>query len=608
MIMKVRRTLSVTEDKEKKRFRLTMASTFRLFKYLKPYWHWALLAPLLMVLEVWMDLLQPKLIERIVDVGIAQGDLTVVTRTGLTMLGVALVGAVGGGGCTVFSVLASLGFGTDLRDSLYRKVQSLSFENIDQLETGRLVTRLTNDITQVQGAVMMMLRVLVRAPMMLIGSLFMAITTSPGLAWLVIGMMPLVGMVIAIIIRKAFPLFQQVQTMLDGLNTVMQENLMGVRVVKAFVRAEHEEGRFRETNESLMELAIKASRLVGLGFPLMMLLVNVGIVGALWFGGNRVISGDMQVGQVIAFINYLMRTLFSLMFVSFVILHFSRAEASSQRIEEVLDAEATIKMPPEARSFPKVNGRSRGRVSFEGVTFAYAGEEHEPVLQDVDLVAEPGQTVALMGATGSGKSTLVHLIPRYYDVSAGRVTIDGVDVRELDLTALRQNVAVAFQEPILFSGTIRDNLRYGRPDATNEAVETAARIAQAHDFIMSLPDGYETVLGQRGVNLSGGQKQRLAIARALVTNPAVLILDDSTSSVDVETEAKMQEAFNRFAQDRTTFLIAQRVSSVLTADKILVLDGGKIAAEGTHSELLDTSDIYREIYASQLGDGEDAHG
>jgi ATP-binding cassette subfamily B protein len=444
--------------------------------------------------------------------------------------------------------------------------------------------------------------------MMLIGSLVMAIATSAELAWLIVVMMPLVGAVIVFVMRKAFPLFKQVQTMLDGLNTVMQENLMGVRVVKAFVRAEREEARFGETNEGLMNLAIKATRTVSLGFPLMMFLVNAGIVLVLWFGGNRVASGDMQIGQIIAFINYLMRTLFSLMFVSFVILHFSRAEASSQRIEEILETEATIRSSEGAHSFEKANGHPRGHVTFENVTFAYVGEEHEPVLQNVSLVAEPGQTVALMGATGSGKSTLVHLIPRYYDVSDGRIVIDGVDVRDFDVPALRRNVAVAFQEPILFSGTIRDNLRYGRPEATDEEVETAAKVAQAHEFITGFPDGYETILGQRGVNLSGGQKQRLAIARALVTDPAVLILDDSTSSVDVETEAKMQAAFGEFAKERTTFLIAQRVSSVLTADKILVLDDGRIAAEGTHSQLMATSDIYREIYASQLGNGDGAHG
>ena len=529
-------------ERQERRAGYTMRSTRKLLSFLKPYWHWALLAPLLMVLEVAMDLLQPRLVERIVDVGIAQGNMQIVVRTGLTMVGVALVGAVGGGGCTVFSVLAALGFGTDLRDALYRKVQALSFENIDKFETGRLVTRLTNDITQVQGAVMMMLRVLVRAPLMLIGSLAMAIATSPGLSWLVVVMIPLVMIVIGIIMSQAFPLFKQVQNMLDGLNTVMQENLMGVRVVKAFVRADHEEDRFGETNEGLMGLAIKASRIVGLGFPLMMLVVNMGIVAVLWFGGNRIVAGEMQIGQVIAFINYLMRTLFSLMFVTFVILHFSRAEASSQRIEEVLDTAPTIEDRPNAMQvFPdqRTNGGGalRGRVSFEGVTFAYDGEEHEPVLRDVNLVAEAGQTVALMGATGSGKSTLVHLIPRYYDVSEGRITIDGVDIRDVATNTLRRNVAVAFQEPILFSGTIRDNLRYGRPEATDEEVEAAARIAQAHDFVMDLQDGYETVLGQRGVNLSGGQKQRLSIARALVTQPAVLILDDSTSSVDVDTEA-----------------------------------------------------------------------
>ena len=583
----------------------------RLSRFLKPYWIWATIGPLLMVLEVMMDLQQPRLIARIVDEGIALGQMDVVVRTGASMIGFAFIGALGGIGCSIFGVLAGHGFGADVREELYRKVQSLSFANIDELETGTLVTRLTNDVTQIQSAVLMMLRMMVRAPLQLIGSLVMAIVTSAALSPLFAVMIPVVMIVVWFIIKRAFPLFKQVQGKLDNLNTVMQENLMGVRLVKAFVREGHEEERFQAANTDLMALAIKAGRTVSIGWPAMMLIINISIVAVLWFGGVRVVGGTMQVGQIIAFVNYLMRVLFSLMFVTMVFMHFSRAGASADRILEVLDKEPIVQNRSDAvTSFTNVGGdghekgsRPLGRVTFEGVTFAYSGDESEPVLRDVTLVAEPGETVAIMGATGSGKSTLAHLIPRFYDVQDGRIAIDGIDVRDLDKMVLRRNIGVAFQMPILFTGTIRDNISYGRPEATDEEIEAAARMAQAHDFIVGMPDGYDTVLGQRGVNLSGGQKQRVAIARALATDPAVLVLDDSTSSVDVETEARLQAAMEEYSQGRTTFLIAQRVSSVLTADRIVILDAGRIAAEGTHTELLASSEIYREIYASQLGIG-----
>jgi len=596
-----------------------MKSARELIRYLKPYWHWAVLAPLLMGLEVAMDLMQPRLIQRIVDQGIARLDMNVVVNTGLLMVGLALIGAVGGVGCTVFSVLASQGFGTDLRSILFRQVQSLSFGNLDRLETGQLITRLTNDVTQVQEVVSMMLRIMVRAPLMLIGSLIMAVLTSPRLALMLIVLGPLVLAALAWVINRAYPLFSQVQRRLDDLNAVMQENLAGVRVVKAFVRAAHEIQRFGAVNEGLMAQTIRAARTVAVTMPAVMLALNLGIVGAIWFGGLQVTYGQMQVGQLIAFVNYLMRTLMSLMFVSMLAMRLARAEASADRIQEVLDSEPKIQDKPDARQ----TFSPRGRVTFEGVTFSYDDDGHDPVLKDVSFTAEPGQTVAILGATGSGKSSLIHLIPRFYDVTGGRVTIDGVDVRDVDKVALRCNIGIALQESVLFTGTIGDNIRYGRPDASDEEVIAAAKAAQAHDFIAEFPDGYDTVLGQRGVNLSGGQKQRIAIARALLTQPAVLILDDSTSSVDVETEAKIQDALEELMKGRfgpstglrtspstslrTSFVIAQRISTVLNAGKILVLDDGQIVAEGTHRELLASSPIYREIYESQLGNGVMAH-
>lgn len=396
---------------------------------------------------------------------------------------------------------------------------------------------------------------------------------------------------------------------------------MGVRVVKAFVRGPREEERFGQANRELMTLAVKAARTVAVGWPLMMFILQLGVAAVLWFGGRHVIAGTMQIGQIIAFVNYLFGTLFSLVMVSMLVMSFSRAEASARRIEEVLISQPAVRNRPQTlQALPSLPGaatgdgaRVRGRLALEGVTFAYDGDDHEPVLRDVDLVAEPGQRVALLGATGAGKSSLVHLIPRFYDVQKGRVTLDGVDVRDLDLHLLRRNVVIALQEPILFTGTIRDNIRYGRTEATDTQVEEAARLAQAHEFIAGFAAGYDTEVGQRGVNLSGGQKQRIAIARALLVDPAVLILDDSTSSVDVETEAAIQMALAEFAagggsRPRTVILIAQRISTVLDADQILVLDGGRIAAAGTHADLLATSDIYREIHDSQLGEGAACHG
>jgi ATP-binding cassette, subfamily B, multidrug efflux pump len=645
-----------------------MKAFWKLMSYLKPYWLWALLAPLFMALEVGLDLVQPRLIATIVDEGVALRDMNVVLNTGLWMIGLALAAGVAGVTCSVFAVLASEGLGADMRASLFRKIHSLSFANVDKLETGSLVTRVTDDISQVQNATAMLLRMMVRGPLMLVGSLIMAAITGPELAPLFFVLIPLIVLTIALIVRRAFPLFKLVQGKVDQLNTVMQESLMGVRVVKAFVRGSHEEKRFDAANDELMALSVKAMRTVSIGWPIMMLILQVGVAAVLWFGGVRVVGGTMQVGEVIAFINYLMRTLMSLMMVSMIVIFISRAGASAQRIDEVLVSESAIQNRPDARrEFPVpataglaagsaglaagsaglaagnngplglaassgvryatadpgngrgngahhasasnlAPGRPLGRVAFENVTFAYDGEEREAVLQNVSFLAEPGQTVAILGATGAGKSSLIHLIPRFYDVQGGRVTIDGVDVREMHTDALRRNVAVALQEPLLFTGSIRDNIRYGRPHATDAEVESAARMAQAHDFILSFPDGYDTELGQRGVNLSGGQKQRIAIARALLVDPAVLILDDSTSSVDVETEGEIQEALAEFvkgleAQPRTTFIVAQRISTVLNADKILVLEGGEIAAEGTHAELMVSSPIYRDIYDSQLGEG-----
>ncbi len=575
-----------------------MTAARKLTKFIKPYWKYAALAPLMMVLEVTMDLLQPRMVQRIIDEGVTPLDLDVVLHTGLLMFGLALIGAIGGMGCGFFAEMTSQNFSADLREELFRKVQSFSFSNLDDLDTGQLITRLTNDVTQVQEAIMMMLRMMIRSPLLLIGSVVMAIITSPQLAWLPLILLPIELVVVIYIVRRTTPMFTRVQERLDALNEVTQENLAGIRVVKAFVRALHEQSRFGQANLALTDQAVQAGRTVAIMPAFMMMTMNLGIVAVLWFGGIRVIGGSMQLGQVIAFINYLTTTLFSLVMVSNMVMQMARAEASAKRIQEVLE------MQPRLLDREGAGGAElRGEVVFENVSFYYNGDSSNPTLKSISFDAEPGQTVALLGATGSGKSSLVNLIPRFYDVTGGRVMVDGMDVRDLDQDLLRRQIGVALQDTVLFSGTIRDNIRYGRPDAGDDKVIAAAMAAQAHDFIMALPDGYDTQLGQRGVNLSGGQKQRIAIARAILIDPTILILDDSTSAVDVETESKIQQALEALHGVRTTFVIAQRISTVLNADKILVLDDGQIAAEGTHHELLESSPIYQEIFESQLREG-----
>lgn len=580
-----------------------MRDSLRLARFLRPYWVWAALAPLLMVLEVTMDLTQPRLIAHIVDAGIAQGDLRVVVMTGSLQVVAALAGLGFGVGCAVFAIRAGQAFGADLRSALFRKVQALSFGNLDRLETGGLITRLTNDVTQVTELVMMLLRIMVRVPMLMVGGLILAIITSPQLSLIFVALFPVVIIALVVIINRTFPLFGEVQRRLDALNTVMQENLAGVRVVKAFARRQHERERFGQTNDALMERNIAAVRIGAVTMPLMMLMLNAGVIAALWFGGVRVQAGSLQVGQLIAFINYLTMSLMALIQASMLVVRVARAAASAERINEVLDSVPEIADAPDALT----ECVPRGRLAFEDVSFSYAKDGRDAVLKGVSFTVEPGQTLAVLGATGAGKSSLVNLIPRFYDVTRGRVTLDGVDVRRVSQASLRKAIAVALQESVLFSGTIRDNIRYGRPDASDEEVIAAAKMAQAHEFISHLPDGYDAIVGQRGVNLSGGQKQRIAIARALLMKPVVLVLDDSTSAVDTATEAKIQAALDAWPNAPTRVVVAQRIGSVMNADHILVLDNGRIVAQGSHDQLLATSPIYREIYQSQMGNGGAAH-
>ena len=580
-----------------------MQSLRRLIVYMRPYRVAAVLSLMALAGVVAVDLVVPRLIQRIVDQGIVEGNQQLVVSTTLLMLGITLVSALLGLANNVLSIRAGQSFGADLREAVYRKVQSLAFGNLDRLETGQLLVRLTSDVNMVHSIVQMFLRILTRAPLLMVGSIVLMVVTSWRLALVLLVTFPLVSAMIWVFGGRGRRLFEEVQKRLDRLNTVMQENLAGVRVVKAFVRRDFEEGRFHQANLALTAQTTRVMKLFSVVMPTMQFVLNLGMVAVVWLGGFQVIGGGLTVGQVIAFANYLQSASFPLMMLGMMVAQVAAAEASATRVLGVLDTASDVTESPEPR-----NVQLSGRVVFENVTFSYDGDRAEPVLRDIHLVAEPGETVAILGATGAGKSSLVHLIPRFYDVTEGRITIDGTDVRDLSLDCIRKQVGVALQEAVLFSGTVRDNIRYGRPDATDDRVIAAAQAAEIHDFVMSLPDGYDTLIGQRGVNLSGGQRQRMAIARALLVNPRILILDDSTSAVDVETEARIEEALAALPNAHTRFVIAQRISTVLKADKIVVLDRGRIAAVGTHRELLAASPIYREIYESQLGNGVRANG
>ena len=569
----------------------------RWMKYVTPYKASFILGPLCMIVEVIGEVLMPRYLASVINAATAH---TLTTGSGIATAGLMVLTALammaGGVGGAWFGAKASVSFAADLRQDVYDKVQTFSFANIDKFSTGSLVTRLTNDVTQLQNFINMLLRMCLRAPGMMIGGLIMATLLQPRLATVFLVTVPLMLIVIGLIIKFGFPRFSAMQAKIDGLNATVQENITNVRVVKSFVREEHEKDKFHAANAALKRAGMRAMRLMIFMGPVMTLFMNATVIAVLWLGGNMVIKSDMPVGDLSAFITYVMQILFSLMMVTIMLMNSSRAMASGRRIREVLeetpdiadgaaDADLTVK---------------EGRVEFRGVTFRYYKTSEEPVLRHIDLTVEPGETVGIIGSTGCGKTTLVSLIPRLYDADEGEVLVDGVNVKDYSLRALREGVGMVLQKNVLFSGTIAYNLRWGNENATDQEVAAAAENAQADKFIRTFAEGYDTVLAQGGVNVSGGQKQRLCIARALLKNPKILILDDSTSAVDTATEARIRQAFRNELKGATKILIAQRVTSVMEADKIVVMNDGAISDVGTHAELLARSPEYQEIYYSQM--------
>ena len=569
-------------------------------KYITPYLSAFVIGPLMMLTEVAGEVMLPKFMSMIINNGVASRNVAYIGKMGTLMVLTVLFMAVGGILGAYFSAKASISFTSDMRNDLFRKVQQFSFENIDDYSTGSLVTRLTNDVQQVQNVLMMGLRMALRAPGMFLGALIMAFMMNRQLAVIILIVIPLLLAAILLILKTAFPRFGEMQRRLDRLNSGIQESLTNVRVVKSFVREDHEIEKFSKLNDDLKESSLRALRIVIATMPVMMFAMNVTTLAVVWYGGNIIIAGKMPVGDLTAFTTYIVQILMSLMMLSMVFLQSSRASASMKRINEIFDTEIGLNDDHAKNKDKKV---TEGRVEFKNVSFGYGGENgrKDLVLEGISFTAEPGQTIGIIGSTGSGKTSLVQLIPRLYDVTGGEVLVDGVNVKEYSLKHLREGVGMVLQKNILFSGTIEENLRWGNEDAPMEDVIRFSESAQADPFVKTFKNGYDTEMGQGGVNVSGGQKQRLCIARALLKHPKILILDDSTSAVDTATEAKIRESLYHDLKDTTKIIIAQRISSVQEADQILVLEDGKIIGHGTHEELLKTCEAYSEIYTTQIG-------
>lgn len=569
----------------------------RYWKYIKPYLSAFIIGPILMIVEVVGEVLLPKFMANIINIGAANHDVPYIISMGAVMVLTALFMMAGGVGGAYFAAKAAISFSADLRSDTFQKVQQFSFANLDQYSTGSLVTRLTNDVTQVQNLINMALRMMLRAPGMLIGALIMAFMMNAELALVILVVIPVLVLLIGLVIKTAFPRFNMMQKKLDALNSNIQEVLTNVRVIKSFVRGEYEEEKFARSNEELKESSLSAFNVVILNMPIMMLIMNLTTLGVVWFGGKQILAGAMPVGDLTAFTSYIVQILMSLMMLAMVLLQCSRAMASLHRITEVLDTKVTLTDEGCAKPDKKVES---GKVEFKDVTFRYYKDNKEAVLSHISFQIESGKVLGIIGGTGSGKTTLVQMIPRLYDADQGEILVDDVNVKDYSLQNLRQGVGMVLQNNVLFSGSIMENLMWGDEEASQEEILQAARAAQADGFVSGFVKGYETELGQGGVNVSGGQKQRLCIARALIKKPKILILDDSTSAVDTATEAKIRESFGTTLKDTTKIVIAQRITSVMEADEILVLEEGQIVGKGSHEELLAGCQAYQEIYYSQM--------
>ena len=569
----------------------------RYWKYIKPYLSAFIIGPILMIVEVVGEVLLPKFMANIINIGAANHDVPYIISMGAVMVLTALFMMAGGVGGAYFAAKAAISFSADLRSDTFQKVQQFSFANLDQYSTGSLVTRLTNDVTQVQNLINMALRMMLRAPGMLIGALIMAFMMNAELALVILVVIPVLVLLIGLVIKTAFPRFNMMQKKLDALNSNIQEVLTNVRVIKSFVRGEYEEEKFARSNEELKESSLSAFNVVILNMPIMMLIMNLTTLGVVWFGGKQILAGTMPVGDLTAFTSYIVQILMSLMMLAMVLLQCSRAMASLHRITEVLDTKVSLTDEGCAKPDKKVES---GKVEFKDVTFRYYKDNKEAVLSHISFQIESGKVLGIIGGTGSGKTTLVQMIPRLYDADQGEILVDDVNVKDYSLQNLRQDVGMVLQKNVLFSGSIMENLMWGDEEASQEEILQAARAAQADGFVSGFVKGYETELGQGGVNVSGGQKQRLCIARALIKKPKILILDDSTSAVDTATEAKIRESFGTTLKDTTKIVIAQRITSVMEADEILVLEEGQIVGKGSHEELLAGCQAYQEIYYSQM--------
>ena len=574
----------------------------RIYDYLGGYKRQVFLCLLFVTSAVVCEMIIPRLMANIIDIGIANGDMTYILKTGGLMVVLAGVGILLGYFNIRLSSIAAPGLSYNLREALFEKVSQFSFKNIDKFSTASLTTRLTNDVNTIQMTLIMGLRMFVRAPLTLIVALFMVLRINARLSLIVLGAIPLLALSLILVLKGIPALFSEVQKRLDRLNLTVQENITGIRVVKSFVREDHEKEKFKAANDDLTNIAVSASGRAMLTMPAMMMVMNLAVVAVLWFGGQMVFGGVLLSGDLISFISYITQILMSLVMVSALFIMSSRAKASIQRVVEVLDEVPAVDESPEGGRTEPI---TRGKVEFSNVSFKYdtSGSGHD-VLKNISFTADPGEVVAIVGGTGTGKSSLVNLIPRFYDVTEGEIKVDGVNVREYNAHALRERIGMVLQSNTLFTGTIRENLLWGNEDSTAEDLELACKSAQAHDFIMSFPDGYDTVVAQGGTNLSGGQKQRLCIARAMLKKPIILILDDSTSAVDSTTEAEIRKSFREGLSGTTVFIISQRISSVKDADGILVLDNGQVAGFGTHDQLMAENNIYQEIYNSQNQGGE----